>query len=272
MNPFNTIQHFFDKPSILRIPKRNKFVIGVIFSSFFLLVAEYFLGKSGIVMIFGLSIISDIFLFWAMRRDLKEVFALQIFILPFFFSASFGFFYLLVPARFLTKIIMTLIYAFGLYSIYLSQNIFIVSSIRTIALLSGARTVSFFITIISYFLLMNVIFSLHFNVLFTILLIFISSFPLVLHSVWSYTLEPSLKKNFLWGILLSLCISEVSLLLWFWPSTPTYIALFLTGFFYIILGLSHLWFEKRLFRSVLIEYVWVALVVFVFLVVFTSWN
>ncbi|MCL5435015.1 MAG: hypothetical protein M1405_01365 [Patescibacteria group bacterium] len=47
---------------------------------------------------------------------------------------------------------------------------------------------------------------------------------------------------------------------------------FLTGIFYSIVGLSQAWFEKRLFKSVIVEYAWVALVVFIVLVVFTTWG
>lgn len=254
------------------LTKRQRFVSGVIILSFSLFLVEHFLGKSGIYFIFLLSFFTTAFLYWALRKDLKENFSPQVFILPFIFTLSFGLFYLLVPGRLIVKLAMTLTYALGIYSVFLSQNIFTVSSIRTIALLSSARTVSFVTTLLSFFFLTNVIFSLHLNILITGLLLSISSFPLIIQSIWNYTLDKSLKKGIPWGIMLTICLVEVAFLLWFWPSTPTIISLFLTGVFYIILGLSHLWFEKRLFKSVLLEYVWVAVVVFTVLVVFTSWT
>ena len=82
-------------------------------------------------------------------------------ILPFIYTFAFGFFYLLTPASFIIRLVLTAIYAFGLYSLFLSQNIFVVSSSRTIQLLSGARIVSFVITVISYFFLTNIVFSFH---------------------------------------------------------------------------------------------------------------
>ncbi|HBB76616.1 MAG: hypothetical protein A2186_02140 [Candidatus Levybacteria bacterium RIFOXYA1_FULL_41_10] len=254
------------------ITKRQRFAIGVIFLSLSLFITEHFLGGSGIVGVFVLSALADIFLFWAIYKDLRENFAPHNFILPFFYTLAFGLFYLLVPARLITRFFMTSIYALGLYSIFLSQNIFTVSAIRTIALLSGARTVSFVITLVVYFFLTNVIFSFHLNIAITLLLLFSTSLPLILHSIWTYTLDKSLTHSISWGLLLSLCILELTILLWFWPSTPTVIALFLTGFFYIIVGLSHIWLEKRLFKSVVLEYSWVAIVVFTVLVLFTSWT
>ena len=252
--------------------KRQKFVAGVVILSSAFFLTELLIGKSGLYLAILIAFLSNLFLYWALHRDLKENFSLQVFILPFLYTIAFGFFYLLVPGRLLTKLIMTAVYALGIYSIFLSQNIFAVSSIRTIALLSSARTVSFVTTLLSYFFLINVIFSLHLNVFLTILLIFLSSFPLVIHSIWTYALDKKIKEIIPWGIMLTICLSEVSLLLWFWPSTPTIISLFLTGVFYIIVGLSHLWFEKRLFKGVIWEYIWVAIVVFIVLVLFTSWT
>ena len=88
---------------------------------------------------------------------------------------------------------MTTLYALGLYSLFLSQNIFTVSSIRTIALLSGARTVSLVLTLLSYFFISNVVFSFHINFFITLIIIFLYTFPLVLQSIWVHTLE---KKVF----------------------------------------------------------------------------
>lgn len=252
--------------------KRQRFIVSIVILSLGLFISEHVLGKQAIYLIFGISVLADVFLYFGLREDLRDNFFPQIFILPFFFSLAFGLFYLLVPARLLTRIFTTSLYALGLYSLFLSENIFTVSSIRTIALLSSARTVTFVLTLLSYFFLANVIFTFHINVIITLLLIFGFTFPLVLNSIWIYTLEKNILKDILWVFSLALCLFEVAILLWFWPSSPTVIALFLTGIFYAIVGLSQAWFEKRLFKSVIVEYVWVAVVVFVVLALFTTWG
>jgi hypothetical protein len=76
----------------------------------------------------------------------------------------------------------------------------------------------------------------------------------------------------MWVSALTICIIEIATVLWFWPSSPTVISLFLTGFLYILAGLSHIWFEKRLFKGVLWEYVWVGFVVVLVLLLFTPWG
>ena len=264
------------------LTKRQRFAVGVIFLSAGLFLVDHFFHRSGIYLIFLLSILTNVFLYWALHKDLKENFAPQVFILPFMFTFGFGLFSPLIPDRLLADISLSIIYAVGLYSLFLSQNIFTVSGVRTIALLSGARTVSFVITILTYLFITTVIYSLNLNVLFVLLFFFLTALLLTMQSIWTYTLEKSIKKNFLYVILLTICQLEVAILLWFWPNKswllssfdppPVLISLFLTGFFYILIGLSHLWFEKRLFKSTLWEYVWIGFIVFIVLVAFTSWT
>jgi len=250
------------------ISKRQKFIISVISSSSLLFLAEQMLGKSGLYIAFFLSFFTIILLFLSVGKDLKNNFSPQILIAPFFYSLSFGLFYFLVPASFLTRLTMTSLYALGFYSLLLSVNIFVVSSIRTIALLSSARTVSFIITLLSYFFLTNVVFSMHLNVFFTLILVFAFSFPLILQSLWTYSLGSKFFSNALWILSLGICLVEVAAALWFWPILPTIIALFLTGFFYIIVGLSHVWLEKKLFKSIMWEYIWVGVLVFLVFIFF----
>ena len=254
------------------IEKRHKFVIGTVLLSLGLFFSEYQLGRSGIFIPVILSFFTVMVLYWAIYRDMRENKTREAFILPFFYNLSFGLFYFLTPASFVFRLLLTAIYAFGLYSVFLSQNILSISSIRTITLLSGARIVSFVATLLSYFFITNIIFTLHTNIFIVVLLVFITSFFLIFHSLWTYTLTKATSTIVNWVLILTMCLIEASVLLWFWPSSPTFIALFLTGFFYAIVGLSHIWFERRLFKGILWEYVWVGCVVFFVLILFTPWG
>lgn len=254
------------------ISKRQKFIFSVIFLSLGLFVAEHFLGKSGLYIMFILSFLSAFFLYIALREDLKDNFTPQIFILPFLYTLAVGLFYLLVPARFITRVAITSFFALGLYSLYLSQNIFVVSSIRTIQLLASARTVSLVLSLLSYFFISNVVLSFHINVFITLALIFVYTFIIVLQTIWTHTLEKNPFAQIFWVLSLTICLSEIALFLWFGPSSPTVAALFLTAIFYVLVGLSSAWFDKRLFRSVILEYFWITVIAFIFLVIFTSWT
>lgn len=257
------------KSFLFNIPKRQKFIISVAVLSLALFFSEQLFGKGGIYIAILLSIFTVLFVFWAERADLQDNFSPQIFILPLLYTLACALFYFLVPVRFMTRVGMTSLYALGLYSLLLSENIFIVSSIRTIALLSSARTVSFMITLLSYFFLSNVVFSLHFNIAITLLLVFAFSFPLIMHSIWTHTLESDFRPLREWMLLIALCLVETAFVLWFWSSAPTIIALFLTGVFYILVGISQIWLDKRLFKGIMWEYIWVAVIVFLVFITFS---
>ena len=234
--------------------------------------AEFQFEKAGVVVAIILGLLTDLILYWAIREDLKENFSIELFILPFFYSLAFTLFYFLLPTRIIIRLVLTSLYAFGLYSLFLSENIFTVGAIRTIALLSGARIVSFVLTLISYFFLTNILFSLHLWIFFTIPLLAIYTYPLVYQALWTYDLQKLIPSIKVWAAVISLCILELGIAVWFWPSSPTVIALSLAGFLYTLVGLSHVWFEKKLFRSVLWEYVWVGVIVVFVLLLFTSWG
>lgn len=260
---------FFDRFSI---SKRQRFIVSVLVLSFGLFVSQHFLGKGGVFIVFFLSLLTVVFLYLANRQDIKENFSPFLFVLPFFYSLAFGLFFFLAPARFLTRLFMTVLYGVGLYSLFLSENIFAVGSMRTIALVSSAKTVSFLMMLLSYFFLSNVVFSLDLSMLPKAILVFLYTFFLMAQSFWTHTLEKLTKWHFIWIATLTLCFFEITLILWFWPSDPTFMAIFLTGMFYMFVGLSHVWLEKRLFRSILWEYIWVAVIVFSILFLFTSWR
>lgn len=260
------------KNIFLEIDKRKIFVFGIVILSLGLFATEFQFEKAGIIVGVALGIATDLFLYWAIRDDLKENFSLEVFILPFLYSLSFTLFYFLLPTRILIRLILTSLYALGLYSLFLSGNIFTVGSVRTIALLSGARIVSFILTLLSYFFLTNTLFSLHLWIFITIPILAAYTFLLVYQALWTYDLQRAVPHFREWAGVVSLCIVEAGTGVWFWPSSATVISLFLTGFLYTLVGLSHVWFEKKLFRSVMWEYVWVGVVVLFVLILFTSWG
>lgn len=252
--------------------KRQKFVASVIVLAFALFFYENFFGRFNIIFLIALSFTTALFFFLSTYQDSKHNFSPQLLILPFLYTFSFGLFFSLVPARFLTRSLITIFYSIGLYSLFLSQNIFIISSMKTITLLSSARIVSFVLTLISYFFIINIIFSLHLSMLPVSALVFIASFLFIRHSLWTHTLNKPFLSEISWVLIMSFFLFEISLVLAFWPSNPTLIALFLTGLFYTIVGLTQVWFDKRLFKGVIWEYVWVAVIVFFIMVLFTPWK
>ena len=68
------------------IDKRQKFVVGTILLSLGLFFTEYRLSASGIIAALLLSVFTNLFLFWAIHKDIRENKTYEVFILPFFYS------------------------------------------------------------------------------------------------------------------------------------------------------------------------------------------
>lgn len=262
-------------PIRLKISKRGKFVLCMFFLSACMFISEYVSGRLIVVSGLVLGFLTILFLFFILRGDMvRKKSALPILILPFFYTLSFSLFYSLVPSRFLSKLILTGIYAFGVYSLFLTENIFAISSLRTINLLRSARIVSFVITIFVLFFMFNVIFSLRFPLYVTPVLVGVISYLMATQFLWSYIEEREQggREITVFSGVIGLMMTELSFVLSLWPVTPAIYAIFLTGIFYTYSGLSHVWIERRLFKGILWEYVWVGILSILFLIIFSKWG
>lgn len=258
---------------LLQLNKRQKFVLAVILLSSGVFIAEYFTDVKLLFVSLFLAIMTDFLLYFILRKDIKGTFLLPILILPFFYTLAFPFFYTLVPTRLISRLVMTVLYSFGLYSLFLTQNIFAVSNIRTINLLRSARIVAFVITLLVFYFLVNFIFSLRLPILLTPLVILPVSFFLNIQSLWTYSLDVAqLKTVALFSVFIAFCILQLSYVLIIWPVNASVYSLFLTGIFYTYSGLCHAWLDRRLFKGILWEYVWVGFISVLFLVIFSKWG
>jgi len=258
---------------LLLFSKRQLFVLGVVVLSALLFASEFISGSYLLIASIALSFLTSLLFYFATREDLSMRFSFPVFILPFFYTLSFTLFYPLIPARLLTRVLTTSIYAFGLYSLFLTQNIFAVSAVRTINLLRSARIVSFVLTIVVVFLITNIIFSQRLPVYISSLIILFVTFLLNFQSLWTYSLSrEGLSDRFKLSFLISGSIAELSLVLSIWPINAAIYSIFLTGIFYAYCGLTHAWVEKRLFKNVFWEYVWVGFLAVLILIFFSKWG
>lgn len=262
------------KLKILDLSKRGKFVVSVLLLSIALFFSEYSTGGVVILLGFLLSILTVVLLYYVLKDDIsKKSYFFPILILPFFFTLSFSLFYSLVPARLLTRLILTFIFAFGAYSLFLTENIFAISSLRTINLLRSARIVSFVITIFVLFFMFNIIFSLRLPLYITPILVGIISFLMCAQFLWSYSENKETSHDvYVFSGTIAIMMGELALVLSLWPVTAAIYAIFLTGIFYTYSGLSHAWLERRLFKGILWEYVWVGFLSILFLILFSKWG
>jgi len=258
---------------LFKLNKRERLVLSVIFLSFLFFLLQFLADTQLFIATLVLAILTDLILFLILRRDVKGTFFYPILVLPFFYSLSFPFFYTLVPDRLISQLIITTLYAFGLYSLFLTQNIFAVSGIRTINLLRSARIVSFVLTLLVLFFLFNFAFSLRQFYFITPILTFIVAFFMGFESLWSYSLNKlQIKEIAFSALIISFVIMQLSIVLLLWPVNAAVYSLFLTGIFYTYSGLVHAWLERRLFKGILWEYIWVGFISVLFLIVFSRWG
>lgn len=247
-----------------KITKRQKFV----FVSLILTVALLLIQltetnfRYQMILVFGvLSFLLSIFALWG---DLKKIEWLTLFILPTAFSVGVSLFYFLLPVRWLTRLPFAVLYGVSIYAILLSENIFNIAAIRTIQLYQAALAVCSFLTILTFFLFSNIIFSFHLAGYSNFIFFFIVSFFGFLINLWNIRLEPYLDKKLAKIILsLSLVIAEMALAVSFWPVVPLISSLFLTTIFYLYLVISQSYLSQKPLGNLFWEY---SLFLFTFLV------
>lgn len=277
---------------LISLSKKQKFVLATLFLTVLLFLTEIFFDRNFSArvvpsVIYGL--LTDIILYFILRKDLKgSLFhILLLFILPFLYTFSLTLSYMILPSRMIFRVIITLLFAFGLYVLLLTYNIYAVSSIRTIALLRSARVVSFLLTVTVFLILSDIIYSVHFPAMIMPLMIFLLIFVTVLvlnfQSLYLSNINnASNGKILLFSSINSFILSEIALVLTIWPIKESmtlislkpsiFYAVPLTGIFYVFSGLIQTWFEERLFKGIIWEYVWVGFVSVLILLFFSNWG
>ena len=210
---------------------------------------------------------------WSLFEDLRGVEWFTVLILPVMYSVSVALFYFLLPERILSKMMILTGFGVGMYALLLTENIFNVASIRTIQLLRAAHAVGFLLTLMVAFFLWDTIFSFRLMPWWNFLLVFVTSLPLVLSSLWSVNLEKSISKE-VWrnSLALSWGLSSLALAISFWPVTIIMASLFLVSGLYVSMGLLQHKLSGRLFKKTIKEYLWVGAVVFMITLFLTKWG
>ncbi len=256
----------------ITLSKRQNFVVVTAVLTLGLL-AQHFLSAKFSYIGAGLLGVLAFFLSWyALKEEMSGIKHLTLLILPTLFTLAVSYFYFLLPVRFITRIPFVLFYGLGFYAILLTENIFNVAAGRTIQLIRAAQAVGFYLTLITVFLLYDLIFSLHLWFWANFVLVFIFSFLLLFPSLWHITLEEKAGKPvWYFSLLLALVLAEFALAFSFWPILALTEAIFLASVFYTLLGISQYYLAEKLFRKATLEFLLVAGVIFVLTLVTTSW-
>ncbi len=211
---------------------------------------------------------------WALFDDLKNIEWFTILCLPTLYPVAVGLFYFLLPEKFLSRAFMLSLFGVGMYALLLTENIFSVAAIRTIQLLRAAHAVGFLITLATAFFLFDTLLSFRLPFWVNGLMVIGITLPLLWQGLWSVELiEGRLsKQTTLFGLIIAICLGQMTGIISFWPVTIPVGSLFLVSMFYVALGISQQHFMGRLFRKTLYEYLAVGVVVLVTVVMLTKWQ
>lgn len=253
--------------------KRSKFIITSLLLALGLIGVQLTTIEFRYQAIAGLAVAAYLLASWSLRKDIAGIEWLTVPVLPMFYTAGVGLFYFLLPERWLSRLMVAVIYSLGFYALLLTENIYAIAALRSIQLLRAAQTVGFLLTLATSFFLFDTILSLRLPFWLNFILVFVVALPLFFQALWSVNLE----EKFSWPILfssliLSLVSAETALFLSFWPVTVIAGSLFLTTVVYVVLGLVQERLKERLFEKTLKEYLWVGLAVFGVTFLITHWG
>jgi hypothetical protein len=251
------------------LSKRKKFVLISFLLSFGLLGVQNFFDFYRYIAILALSGVTAGLVFWSLREDLKKIGWLMAVILPVLFTASVNLFYFLLPEKLITRIILFVLFAVGMYALLLTENIFSVAAIRTIQLLRAAHALGFVFSLLIAFLLFDTIFSFKLDPWFNAGLVLAASFPLVLQGIWCTTLQETLTKEVsYYSLALAWSIGLGAFFISMWPVSIIIASLFLVTILYVGLGIIQQAMVGRLFKQTLKEYLRVGVVVLIVIFLF----
>lgn len=256
----------------LELTKREKIIIASVILSLGLLSTQLVPFYLTYRFILGLAVLAYFLSLWALWEGINKLKAGVLMILPTLFTLAVSSYYFLLPVRWLTRLPVAFLFGLTFYILLLSQNVFNVASTRTIPLYRVASTTIFVLTLITAYLLFNVMLSFRMLFIWNFLAAFVLSFPLVLQIMWSIEMENLSGLILVYTAIISLITAEVALSLAFWPISHSLASLILATTIYITLGISTQTFRERLGRGVVWEYLgWGALIFFIALFS-TSWR
>jgi len=264
---------FWKKFPLPKISKRKKFVISSFLLSVGLLGAEFIVDVSRF---YQAIILLGLFCFflsiWSLFGGIEGIEWFTVLIFPLIFTLSIGFFSLLLD-NWEKKILLGIFLGVGSYIIFLVENIFSVAALKTIQLLRSAQAVNFLFTLIASFFIYEVVFSFRLPFWANFLIVYLTSFPIILQSLWSVNLERKIvPKLWLYTFVLSFTQGETAVALSFWPLSIPSISLALVTVLYITLGLSQQSLAFRLFSNTINEYLLIGIVVFLVIFFTTYWS
>jgi len=257
----------------LVITKRHKFILTALFSSVAFLLTQIVVPELRTALVLALIFVTGSFSLVSLWQDFAGVKYFILLILPIFFAVSISLFGFLLPDNFWMKGGLVLLFGFGMYCLLLTQNIYNVAAIRTIALIRAAHAVGFIFTLLTAFFAFTVLFSFHLAFYIQSVIAFFIAFVITLVTVWTFILEDFMpKRGLAFALAIALGVFELAWVFAFLPTSPVLASLAVTAALYVILGLTQFYIAGRLMQKTVFEYSFVGVFVLLLILLATSWR
>lgn len=210
---------------------------------------------------------------WSIFQDLKGFEFITLFVLPVLLTSSFGLFILRFSPVTEVRIILSIVYGLVIYTNLLAENIFNVSAERNIPLLRAARTVGYLVTLFVSFAFFSLVYSLGLDWWLFALIALLAGCLIFAQAFWQIELEETPSEDLLiYSAIAGVIMAQLAAAFSFWPLDPPKVGLALTALVYVVLGLLQHVIQEDLTKRAAIEYTFVALSVFLLLILTTSWG
>jgi hypothetical protein len=186
--------------------------------------------------------------------------------MPVAFFVGFALFVILLPQNLFLTFFYCVFFGFISYLIFLVENVFLVAiGSRTPPLYRAAYTVGLILLLLVSYFLFNSLFSFKLIYWLNALLVFIISAVIFIYIYFSVTIElaDDGKNQNIWHYVLvpSLLMSEMGLVLSFWPVGIFKASIYLVMVVYTLSGLLHAKLRDRLFKKTWLISSWVGVAI-----------
>jgi len=254
---------------VKKFDKRIRVVVGTLFMSGIMLIATFYFFDKAWIFIPIFLLVTYVVTWLTISEGIRKVEWIMLFVIPLFFTISLYFFYFLFPVRWLTRFPFIILYGVSLYAILLTVNIFNVGVKTYLQLYRLVFSVNYFFQVLLFFLIINVILSLQLNFLINGISLLLLTAVMLLHLLWTVKLDLIIEKEiFYYCSIIGIIMAELAVWLSFIPMRAAISALLLSASYYSLAGLVYSYFNKRFFKEIIREYIFV--IGFVILISFLS--
>lgn len=224
-----------------------------------------------------------ILLVWAMwfgleiKKKTPRILKIMTVILPISFFVGYGLFAAIIPYSLLIGIILSLFLGIIIYVIFLVENVFLFAvGYKTVPLYRAAYTVGSIIMLLTTFFLFDSLYSFSLNYWINMIMVYVISVLIFAYHFFSVTIELSDDGNKLdirsYVLIPPLLMSELALVLSFWPIGIFKGSIYLTAIIYVVAGLIQSNVRGRLFKRVWLNFTWIGMAIVLGIILMTGWR